>query len=133
MPGWNVLTGVSLLDAEIEESANFAAGTTPPNAPETTANLWTTYEVQSGNLAGLGFGLGLFYVGERQGDEANSFTLYEYFRTDAAVYYRQENFRVGLNVRNLFDVDYFENGGLARRGATPGEPLSVVGSVSITF
>ncbi|MEO0767813.1 MAG: TonB-dependent siderophore receptor [Cyanobacteria bacterium J06649_4] len=133
LPGWNVLTGVSLLDAEIEESANFAAGTTPPNAPETTANLWTTYEVQSGNLAGLGFGLGLFYVGERQGDEANSFTLDEYFRTDAAVYYRQENFRVGLNVRNLFDVDYFENGGLARRGATPGEPLSVVGSVSITF
>ncbi|MEL6603107.1 MAG: TonB-dependent siderophore receptor [Cyanobacteria bacterium J06614_10] len=133
LPGWNILTGFSLLDAEIEESEDFAAGARPPNAPETAANLWTTYEVQSGNLAGLGFGLGLFYVGERQGDEANSFTLDDYLRTDAAIYYRQDDFRVGLNVRNLFDVGYFEHGGLARRGATPGEPLSVVGSVSITF
>ncbi len=133
LPGWNILTGFSLIDAEIEESDNFSAGATPPNVPDTAASLWTTYEIQSGNLAGLGFGLGLFYIGERQGDNANSFKLDEYLRTDAAVYYRQDDFRVGLNIRNLFDINYFENGGLARRGATPGEPLSLVGSVSVVF
>ncbi|MBE7385423.1 MAG: TonB-dependent siderophore receptor [Leptolyngbya sp. SIO1E4] len=133
LPGWNVLAGLSLLDAEIEESANFAAGATPPNVPETSASLWTTYEIQSGDLAGLGFGLGLYYVGERQGDNANTFTMDEYLRTDAAIYYRQEDFRLGLNFRNLFDIDYFVSTEAGRGGTTPGEPFTVVGSVSVTF
>ncbi|MEM6433017.1 MAG: TonB-dependent siderophore receptor [Cyanobacteria bacterium P01_D01_bin.115] len=133
LSGWNILAGLSLLDAEIEESANFAAGATPPNVPETSASLWTTYEIQSGDLAGLGFGLGLYYVGERQGDNANTFTMDEYLRTDAAIYYRQEDFRLGLNFRNLFDIDYFESTEAGRGGTTPGEPFTVVGSVSVTF
>ncbi|MEM1291584.1 MAG: TonB-dependent siderophore receptor [Cyanobacteria bacterium P01_H01_bin.162] len=133
LPGWNVLAGLSLLDAEIEESANFAAGATPPNVPETSASLWTTYEIQSGDLAGLGFGVGLYYVGERQGDNENTFTMDEYLRTDAAIYYRQEDFRLGLNFRNLFDIDYFESTEAGRGGTIPGEPFTVVGSVSVTF
>ncbi|MEL7315736.1 MAG: TonB-dependent receptor, partial [Cyanobacteria bacterium J06559_3] len=133
LPGWNILAGFTLLDAEIEESPDFPDGATLPNVPDTSASLWTTYEIQSGSLAGLGFGLGLYYVGERQGDEENSFTLDEYLRTDAAIYYRQDDFRLGLNFRNLFDIDYFENGGLQRRGATPGDPFTVIGSVSVTF
>ena len=133
LPGWNILAGLSLLDAEIEESVNFAAGATPPNVPETAASLWTTYEIQSGDLAGLGFGLGLYYVGERQGDNENTFTMDEYLRTDAAIYYRQEDVRLGLNFRNLFDINYFESTEAGRGGTTPGEPFTVIGSVSVTF
>ncbi|NEQ46640.1 MAG: TonB-dependent siderophore receptor [Leptolyngbya sp. SIOISBB] len=133
LPGWNVIAGLSLLDAEIADSPDFPDGATPPNVPDTSASLWTTYEIQSGDLAGLGFGVGLFYVGERQGDEGNSFKLDDYLRTDAALYYRRDDVRLGLNFRNLFDIRYFENGGLARRGATVGEPFTVVGSVSISF
>ncbi|MEM1255024.1 MAG: TonB-dependent siderophore receptor [Cyanobacteria bacterium P01_H01_bin.21] len=132
LSGWNILGGVSFLDAEIEESPSFPDGATPRNVPDMTASLWSTYEVQSGSLAGLGFGLGLFYVDERPGDDANTFTLDDYLRTDAAVYYARDNFRVGLNVRNLFDIDYFESS-IDRRGANPGDPLTVVGSVAITF
>ena len=29
-----------------------------------STSLWTTYEIQKGGLQGLGFGLGLFYVGD---------------------------------------------------------------------
>ncbi|MEL7314136.1 MAG: TonB-dependent receptor, partial [Cyanobacteria bacterium J06559_3] len=133
LPGWNILAGLSLLDAKIEESADFPRGSTPRNVPETSASLWTTYEIQSGDLARLGFGLGLFYVGERPGDNANTFTLNEYLRTDAAIYYRQNDVRLGLNFRNLFDIDYFENGGRGRRGAIPGDPFTVIGSFSVTF
>ncbi|MEO0739275.1 MAG: TonB-dependent siderophore receptor [Cyanobacteria bacterium J06649_12] len=132
LPGWNILGGISLLDAEIEESASFPDGATPRNVPDTSASLWSTYEIQSGDLAGLGFGMGLYYVDERPGDDANTFTLDDYLRTDAAVYYRQDNFRVGLNVRNLFDINYFESSG-DRRGAIPGEPFTIVGSLSLTF
>ena len=132
LSGWNILGGVSFLDAEIEESPSFPDGATPRNVPDMTASLWSTYEIQSGSLAGLGFGLGLFYVDERPGDDANTFTLDDYLRTDAAVYYARDNFRVGLNVRNLFDIDYFESS-IDRRGANPGEPFTVVGSIAITF
>ncbi|MEM9244117.1 MAG: TonB-dependent siderophore receptor [Cyanobacteria bacterium P01_F01_bin.153] len=132
LPGWNVLAGASLLDARIEESARFADGNGVRNVPDTSANLWTSYEVQSGSLAGLGFGLGLYFVGERPGDAANTFTLDEYLRTDAAIYYRRDNFRASLNFRNLFDVDYFESS-IDRRGAAPGDPFTVIGSVSIRF
>lgn len=133
LPGWNILAGLSLLDAEIEESVNFPAGATTPNVPETSTSLWTTYEIQSGSLTGLGFGLGLYYVGERQGDNENSFTLDEYLRTDAAIYYRQDSFRLGLNFRNLFDIDYYESTEAGRGGSIPGEPFTVIGSISITF
>ncbi|MBE9100337.1 TonB-dependent siderophore receptor, partial [Vacuolonema iberomarrocanum] len=133
LPGWNILAGLSVLDAEIEESVNFPAGAAIPNVPETSASLWTTYEIQSGRLTGLGFGLGLYYVGDRQGDNENSFTLDEYLRTDAAIYYRQDSFRLGLNFRNLFDIDYFESTEAGRGGSIPGEPFTVIGSISITF
>ena len=135
LPGWNFLAGVSLLDAEIESSPspNIPEGGTPRNVPDTSASLWTTYEIRSGRLSGLGFGLGLYYVGERQGDNANTFTLDDYLRTDAAIYYSRDDIRLGLNFRNLFDITYFENGTLARRGAVPGEPFTVIGSLAMTF
>ncbi|MBE9192701.1 TonB-dependent receptor [Gloeocapsopsis crepidinum LEGE 06123] len=47
--------------------------------PRNAFNLWTTYELQSGSLQGLG----VFYFGERQGDLANTFELPSYIRTDA--------------------------------------------------
>ena len=57
----------------------------------------------------------------------------EYLRTDAAIYYRQEDVRLGLNFRNLFDINYFESTEAGRGGTTPGEPFTVIGSVSVTF
>lgn len=95
--------------------------------PENQASLWTTYEIQSGNLEGLGFGLGLFYVGNRQGDLDNFFTLGDYFRTDAALYYRRGQLNATVNIRNLFDVDYFDS--FSNRQ----EPFTIVGSVSWEF
>ncbi|MEH2274862.1 MAG: hypothetical protein V7K40_08625 [Nostoc sp.] len=76
--------------------------------------------------------LGLFYIGHRQGDLNNSFTLPSYLRTDAAIFYNQGGFRAALNVRNLFDVDYFESS-QSRLRVFPGDPLTVVGSISWEF
>ncbi|MEH2166833.1 MAG: hypothetical protein V7K41_09220 [Nostoc sp.] len=73
--------------------------------------------------------MGLFYIGDRQGDLNNIFTVPSYLRTDAGIFYKQEGFRVGVNVRNLFDVDYFESS-QSRLRVFPGEPLRVVGSIS---
>jgi iron complex outermembrane receptor protein len=94
--------------------------------------IWTTYEIQTGSLKGLGFGLGLFYVGERQGDLANTFKLDSYLRTDASIFYRRNNWKLGINFKNLFNVDYIESS-YDRNEVHPGAPTAVVGSLSVEF
>lgn len=100
--------------------------------PEHSLSLWTTYELQKGNLQGLGFGLGLFYLGDRQGDLANSFNLPSYLRTDAAIFYKRDRFRAALNIRNLFDLKYFESA-YSDLTVYPAEPLTLQGTVSWQF
>ena len=133
LPGWNVIASYAYTDARITQDNEYEVGNQLVNVPENSASLWTTYELQSGALKGLGFGLGLRYVGEREGDLENSFELPSYLRTDAAIYYRRNNFRAALNVNNLFDIEYFEAAQYGRAGIFPGEPLTVVGKISWEF
>ena len=133
LPGWNVVASYGALDSEITEgSGAFPVGATPGNVPENTASLYTSYEIQEGSLAGLGFGLGVFFVDDRFGDDRNTFELDSYWRTDASIFYRSDRWRAGLNFRNIFDVDYFEAGAF-NSTARPGEPFTVLGSLSVTF
>lgn len=60
--------------------------------PKHSASLWTTYEIQTGNLQGLGVGAGFTYVGERERDLLNSFQADSYFLTNAAIFYRYRRF-----------------------------------------
>ncbi|NEQ87898.1 MAG: TonB-dependent receptor, partial [Moorea sp. SIO2I5] len=100
---------------------------------EHSASLWTTYEMQSGDLQGLGLGLGFNFVGEREGDLANTFELDSYFVTNAALSYKRDNWRVALNFRNLFDVDYILGSSNNRLRVDPGEGFTVIGSISVEF
>ncbi|MBW4619424.1 MAG: TonB-dependent siderophore receptor [Cyanosarcina radialis HA8281-LM2] len=132
LPGWKVIASYAYTDAEITKDNTFPVGNQLNNVPYNQASLWTTYEIQQGDLKGLGFGLGLFYIGERQGDLDNTFTLDSYLRTDAALYYRRDGFRAGINIRNLFDTDYVSLGSsptYIQRGA----PFTITGSVSWEF
>lgn len=109
LPGWNIIAGYAYTDARITQDETYEVGNSVNNVAENTFNLWTSYEIQQGNLQGLGFGIGFFYVGDRSGDLENTFTLPSYFRTDAAIFYNRDRFRASLNFNNLFDVDYFES------------------------
>ncbi|MDV3351194.1 TonB-dependent siderophore receptor [Leptothoe sp. LEGE 181152] len=134
LPGWNMVASYAYIDAEVTEDNTDLVGNRLFGIPEHSASLWTTYEIQSGDLQGLGFGLGFNFVGKRQGDLANSFELDSYFRTDAAVFYRQDNWQVRLNVDNLFDTDYIESTGGSRTfDINWGEPLTVRASVEYEF
>jgi iron complex outermembrane recepter protein len=132
LPGWNIFAGYSYMDARITKDNTFPIDNRVLNAPENSFNLWTTYEIQRGLLQGFGGGLGFFFVGERQGDLENSFTLPSYFRTDASVFYRRGKLRVALNIRNLFNVDYFESS-FSDTFVFPGEPFAVQGTISWQF
>ncbi|MBD3885235.1 TonB-dependent siderophore receptor [Phormidium tenue FACHB-886] len=135
LPGWNVIASYAYTDAEITEDNILPEGSRLANVAEHTASIWTTYEIQEGDFQGLGFGLGLFFVDDRPGyagSDPENFELPSYLRADAAIYYRRDNWRMQINVDNLFDVEYYET----HQGADivyPGAPINVRATVSYTF
>ncbi|MCG6137824.1 MAG: TonB-dependent siderophore receptor [Nostoc sp. LLA-1] len=132
LPGWNVITSYTYTDAVISNDNRLPVGNRLQNVPKHAASLWTTYELQQGDLQGLGFGLGLYYVGEKNVDLANTATIPSYFRTDSAIYYKRDNWRLALNIRNLFNTTYYE-AAQSRQFIYPGAPFTVIGSFSIQF
>lgn len=135
LPGWKIIAAYAYIDAEVTADTNTdIVGNRLFNVPKHSASLWTTYEIQSGNWQGLGFGVGFNYVGEREGDLDNSFQVDSYFLTNAAIFYRRDNWRFALNFKNLFDINYIEAAENSRSsGNLPGEPLTVIGSISVEF
>ncbi|MBD0389267.1 MAG: TonB-dependent siderophore receptor, partial [Nostoc sp. C3-bin3] len=127
LPGWNLIASYTYTDAITSRDNAIAVGNQLTNVPEHAASLWTTYELQSGDLKGLGFGLGLYYAGDRYADLDNTSVLPSYFRTDSAIYYKQKNWRLGLNFRNLFNETYYETS-QSRNIIYPGAPFTVIGS-----
>ena len=132
LPGWNIIAGYAYTDAEITEDNSFEAGNKLSNIPENAFNFWTSYKIGQGSLSGLGFGLGLFIVGDRPGDTENTFELPGYTRADAAIFYERDKFRTALNFKNLFDNDYFVSS-QSRTSVFPGDPFTVIGSISYEF
>lgn len=135
IPGWKIIASYAYIDAEVTEDTDpDIVGNKLAGIPEHSASLWTTYELQTGNLQGLGFGLGFNFVDERKGDLANSFEADSYFVTNAAIFYKRNNWQAALNFKNLFDVNFIESVGNSRtRGIYPGEPFTVIGSISVRF
>jgi iron complex outermembrane receptor protein len=132
LPGWNIIAGYAYTDARVVEDNDIPVGNRLFNAPEHAVNFWTTYRIQRGIVKGLGFGLGLYYIGERPADNANTVNLPSFIRTDAAIFYERDQLRVSLNVRNLFDVENFTAGN-SSQFVTLGTPFTIQGSLSWKF
>ncbi|MEA5466682.1 TonB-dependent siderophore receptor [Leptothoe sp. PORK10 BA2] len=132
LPGWNLTANYTALDAFVSQDNTIPVGNRLANVPDNQFSLWSTYEIQEGSLEGLGFGLGLYYVSQRAGNSDNSFTLPSYFRTDAALFYRRNNWRAQLNVENLFDTRYFTSSDQFLE-VIPGAPLAVSARVGVEF
>ncbi|MGG6294873.1 TonB-dependent siderophore receptor [Leptolyngbya sp. AN02str] len=131
LPGWNVIATYAHTDAFVSEDNDLPVGDRLAGIPRNTASLWTTYEIQSGTLQGLGFGLGLLYVDEREAQLPNTnVTLPSYFRTDARLSYRRDNWQAAVNIKNLFSVEYFNTQGFF---ITPQAPFTVLANVSVEF
>ncbi|WP_020209165.1 TonB-dependent siderophore receptor [Gilvimarinus chinensis] len=136
--GMNLIAGYAYTNATIESGSN--AGKRPRNVAEHTANLWASYEIQDGALQGVGTGIGAFYMGDRYGDSANSWSLGSYTLLDASLWYNlssqmfgsDSTIRFQLAAKNLTDEEYYPASGGDLR-VSIGTPRSIVGSVSVTF
>jgi iron complex outermembrane receptor protein len=130
LPGWKVIGTYTYTDAFVSQDNTIPVGDRLVGVPYNSASLWTTYELQSRNLKGLGFGLGLVYSGDYEVALPNTFTAPSYLRADAALFYRRNKFRIGLNFNNIFDTQYY----YTQIGAlSPAPPFNVRGSVSFEF
>jgi iron complex outermembrane receptor protein len=134
LPGWKVIGSYAYTDAKVTQDTNLDnIGNLFSSVPKHSASLWTTYEIQKGNLQGLGVGVGFNYVGDRFGDLANTFTLGDYLIGNAAIFYNRDRYRFALNFKNISNAYYIESSTGNEGGVEPGVPFTIIGSFSVRF
>jgi catecholate siderophore receptor len=133
LASWNVFAGYTYLDSEILKSNEVVNGVSVvgndlPNAPQHSATFWTAYDF----LERWQVGTGIFYVGERFANNANSNRVPDYVRWDATVGYQvNQNLQLRLNVINLTDELYFE--GVHPAHVIPGGGRTIIGTVLFRY
>lgn len=134
-PSVRLLGGLTLLDAEITQSANAAVvGKQPIGVPKVQANLGTEWDAPW--LPGFTLTGGVTYAGKQYADSTNLRNIPAWTRVDIGARWRTQvagnttTFRA--NVRNLFDKDYWAGvssfGGLAQ-----GWPRTLQLSAAVDF
>lgn len=138
LDNWQVAAGYAYLDARIvADPVPNRIGAKSANASEHKAQLWSRYDVLSGPLNGLGFGLGLVYVGERPGTlpeatEPRVIMLPSYSLVDLAIYYVRDSYDFRLKATNLLDeVHYLSAQQVSEINA--GDPRSISLSIRKSF
>ncbi|MFF7110112.1 TonB-dependent siderophore receptor [Pseudomonas sichuanensis] len=132
-PEWRVIGGYAYVDAEVTKDNRLPSGTRLANIPRNSFSLLNTYEFQDGLAKGLGLGVGLKYVDDRNGQtEAVTYTMEQYSVVDLLSYYKvNEHVRLNLDVKNVFNKGYDE--GAFNTYAYPGAPRTVQAGVAYTF
>ncbi|WP_439146466.1 TonB-dependent siderophore receptor [Vibrio sp.] len=119
------------LDAEYQNDPALE-GKTPADVPEFTASIWSTYAFNNGTDVNLG----VYHVGERYTESANTFKKDAYTRVDMGVahtfkYDENLDFVARFNVENLFDTDYLEGG--STRGVVVGEGRNYMATLQVKY
>jgi iron complex outermembrane receptor protein len=132
-PEWRVIGGYAYVDAEVTKDNRLPTGTRLANIPRNSFSLLNTYEFQDGFAKGLGLGVGVKYVDERNGQtEAVTYNMDQYTVVDLLTFYQlNEHVRLNLDVKNVFNKEYDE--GAFNTYAYPGAPRTVQAGVSYTF
>jgi len=137
LEGWNLLASYAYTNAKTTKDSKIPLGNRLDNVPEHSARLWSVYEVPAGPLAGLGFGGGVSYVGDRQGDLYNTYTLPAYATVDLTAYYSYHGAKLSLNATNVLDQRYYlaSNSLTATSGAMVymGEPATVIARLQVSY
>ncbi|UTZ23926.1 TonB-dependent receptor [Vibrio campbellii] len=120
------------LDAEYKRPATDSLdGKRPADTPEWSANVWSRYDVNDQ----LALNLGAVYEGKRFADNQNTVSKDGYIRFDSGVSYgmviSETAVELRLNVKNLFDTEYFGGGGKTSTTVADGREFTF--GVNATF
>ena len=128
---WSVMGGYAYQDAKLtaDQSATIRAGARLAMVPKHTFSLWNRYDINQQ----LGAALGLVYRDSLYTSTSNTVTLPSFTRVDGALYYRlSKQYRLQLNVENLFDKKYWASAH-NDNNITPGAPRSIKLSLFASF
>ncbi|WP_120097787.1 TonB-dependent siderophore receptor [Salinisphaera sp. Q1T1-3] len=105
MPGWDVTFGYTYLSVKVSDTQPDVAPTRITGQPRHSVNLWTTYQLQHGLLAGLGGGFGVTAASQTTNgnNTAGYFKLPSWAQVDTSIFYRKKAWAVTLGVKNIFD------------------------------
>ena len=95
------------------------SGNTPAFAPENLANLWVSKRFDNG----WGVGGGARYIDTQFIAEDNAFAVDSALVLDGSVFYRRDNWRVNLHLKNLMDEEY-ELRGFGSDSVIPAAPFA---------
>lgn len=140
--GFNINANAVFMDAEtksrsVASNAIFGVtnrsiyGTRPTGVSEKIINLWASYEIQTGDIRGLKFGIGATHKGDAYADNLNLYKVPSYTVYDAAISYAQPKWEAALNFRNITDKEYYISPSFT--GALPGDPRSVYATLRFDF
>lgn len=103
------------------------------NVPKHSGALLLMWEENISNNSSYGIGSNVVYVGKREGNYINSFTLPDYITVGLTSYWQAtKNLKVKLNINNIFDEEYIASS-YDRSWLTPGSPRSFALSMNYKF
>ena len=134
---WQLQTGYTYDDVRITRSIDpTQLNARNSNAPRQQFNLWTRYNIPTGDLRGLGFGLGVIYVGNRHGAFSNVRAAWmeipAYARVDTALFYQWKRCSLALNISNALDRGYLSYVA-SNNNVHAGDPRKVTVSATLPF
>ncbi len=128
---WSVMGGYAYQDAELTatQSATARDGARLAQVPKHSASLWNRYEFTPAWAAGLG----VIYRDSIFTTTSNAVTLPSFTRVDGALFYTlNPNYRVQVNVENLFDKKYYASAH-SDTNISPGTPRAVRVALNARF
>jgi iron complex outermembrane receptor protein len=143
LPGWNVYLSVAVLDSEYK-GGQFDGGK-PIQAPEFGLSFFTSYQIQEGQLAGLGIGGGVVHKSGRTSTNINDRggvpvipigenILGDFTEVDLRVFYDHDNWRFYLSATNLTDELYYSNQfEQVQLGLSPNPARTIKGGFTYNF
>jgi len=137
LPNWQIQTGYAYSKAQITASLTnpFSVGQDLANAPRSTGNVWTRYNIPHGPLKGLGFGTGVIYVGDAWAGDPTTALYYKlpaWTRVDSSIYYKWKRYDFAVNIQNLMDKRYISSAQSATT-LNIGEQRKITFSVGLKF
>ncbi|MEM1441981.1 MAG: TonB-dependent siderophore receptor [Verrucomicrobiota bacterium] len=123
-----ISTGYTYLDGE-QVNRSGPTGLVPREVPTHSFSIWNQYQVNDR----LGLALGVIFQDDTFINNANTASLPNYTRVDAAAFYQlNENYRLQVNIENLLDTTYFPVSHSTHQ-ATVGRPINAAFSIRGTF
>ncbi|WP_052481262.1 TonB-dependent siderophore receptor [Gilvimarinus agarilyticus] len=128
---WTMTLNYAYNDTKVLEATSGitnATGDRFANTPRNLLGLWTRYDFPAINSA---VAFGVDYKDEQIGISGDYVKPYTVF--DVSWQSTFDQWKLQLNVSNLFDEEYAESGFITRTGHFPGEPRRVVATISREF